>query len=122
MTGTARRGMGQLEQEVMAILWEADDWLTPGEVHARLRSDPPVVYATVMTILRRLWKKESLERRQQGKAYGYHPVKGQEEQAAERMTAILAAASDPDAALTHFLAGLDPRRRKHLRALLDGRR
>lgn len=114
-----RRGMGQLEAEVMSILWDTDDWLTPREVLARLTSDPPVVYSTVMTILRRLWKKGVVDRRTVGKAFAYHPMKGEGEQAAERMTGILEAAEDPEAALMHFLAGLDSRRRRHLRKLLD---
>lgn len=114
-----RRGTGQLEAEVMSILWDADDWLTPREVLARLQSDPPVVYSTVMTILRRLWKKDIVDRRTVGKAFAYHPVKGEGEQTAERMAGILEAAEDPEAALTHFLAGLDARRRRHVRKLLD---
>jgi len=114
-----RRGMGQLEAEVMSILWDTDDWLTPREVLARLQSDPPVVYSTVMTILRRLWKKGIVDRRIVGKAFAYHPVKGEGEQTAERMAGILEAAEDPEAALTHFLAGLNARRRRQLRKLLD---
>ncbi len=114
-----RRGMGQLEAEVMSILWDTDDWLTPREVLARLQSDPPVVYSTVMTILRRLWKKGIVDRRTVGKAFAYHPVKGEGEQTAERMAGILEAAEDPEAALTHFLAGLNARRRRQLRKLLD---
>jgi len=114
-----RRGMGQLEAEVMSILWNTDDWLTPRDVLARLESDPPVVYSTVMTILRRLWKKGVVDRRTVGKAFAYHPMKGEGEQTAERMTGILEAAEDPEAALMHFLAGLDARRRRHLRELLD---
>lgn len=114
-----RRGMGELESEVMSILWGHEDWLTPREVLEQLDSDPPVVYSTVMTILRRLWKKGTVDRRRVGKAYTYHPVKGEGEQTAERMTQILDAAEDPEGALTHFLAGLDAPRRRQLRKLLD---
>ncbi|MDE0805277.1 MAG: BlaI/MecI/CopY family transcriptional regulator [Acidimicrobiales bacterium] len=114
-----RRGMGELEAEVMSILWGHDDWMTPREVLEQLDSDPPIVYSTVMTILRRLWKKGTVDRRRVGKAYTYHPVKGEGEQTAERMTQILDAAEDPEGALTHFLAGLDAPRRRQLRKLLD---
>ena len=119
---TSRRGMGELEAEVMAILWDADEWMTPRAVLERLDSDPPVVYSTVMTILRRLWKKGTLDRRRLGKAFTYHPVKGEGEQTAERMTQLLDAADDPDGALTHFLAGLDAKRRRQVQKLLDRRR
>lgn len=116
---TSRRGMGELEAEVMAILWDADEWMTPRAVLERLDSDPPVVYSTVMTILRRLWKKGMVNRQRLGKAFTYHPVKGAGEQTAERMTELLDAADDPEGALTHFLAGLDAKRRRQLRKLLE---
>lgn len=122
MTSAGRRGMGELEAEVMSILWASDDWMTPREVLEHLESDPPVVYSTVMTILRRLWKKGIVNRERSGKAFTYRPVKGEGEQTAERMSQLLNAADDPDAALTHFLAGLDVRRRRQLRKFLDGGR
>ena len=116
---TSRRGMGELEAEVMAILWDADEWMTPRSVLERLDSDPPVVYSTVMTILRRLWTKGMVDRQRLGKAFTYHPVKGEGEQTAERMTELLDAADDPEGALTHFLAGMDAKRRRQLRKLLE---
>lgn len=114
-----RRGMGELEAQVMAILWDADEWMTPRAVLERLPPTPPVVYATVMTILRRLWQKGSLERRREGKAYLYHPVQRREELAADRMVALLEAASDPEVALGHFLSHLSSKQRRQLRRLLD---
>lgn len=114
-----RRAMGQLEAEVMSILWRSDEWLTPGEVLGRLQSDPPVVYSTVMTILRRLWKKDLVDRRRHGKAFAYRPCQGEGEQIAQRMAGLLEATDDPDAALTHFLAGLSARQRRQLRRMLD---
>jgi predicted transcriptional regulator len=119
VTTQRRRGMGQLEAEVMAVLWDADAWMTPRQVWERLPAGPPVVYSTVMTILRRLWKKGALRRRREGKAFAYHPVRDREEQTAERMVALLDAARDSEVALSHFLAGLDTTRRRQLRRLLD---
>ena len=114
-----RRAMGELEAAVMGILWDAGTWMTPREVLERQPAGRPVVYSTVMTILRRLWKKGMLERRRDGKAYAYHPVQAREEQTATRMVELLDASHDPEVALTHFLAGLDTRRRLQLRRLLD---
>jgi predicted transcriptional regulator len=114
--------MGELEAAVMAVLWDADDWMIPREVWERLPSGPPVVYSTVMTILRRLWKKGAVQRRREGKAFAYHPVRDREELTGERMVALLDAAHDPEVALTHFLAGLDASRRRQLRRLLERRR
>ena len=123
MTASKRRAMGELEAQVLAVLWDADAWMTPRAVLADLPAEPPIVYSTVMTILRRLWAKGVLERRQEGKAFAYHPVQGREERTADRMVALLDAARDQEVALTHFLAGLDATRRRQLRRLLDrGRR
>lgn len=119
---TTRRGMGQLEAEILTILWSEGGWLTPRVVLERLDSDPPVVYSTAMTILRRLWKKGTLERRRVGKAYEYRPLRDEGEQTADRMVELLSAARDPDAALAHFLGTLDTRHRRQLREILDGRR
>ena len=114
-----RRGMGELERAVMSVLWEGNDWMTPRQVLDRLELDPPVVYSTVMTILRRLWKKGVVDRERSGRAFSYRPVQGEGEQTAERMARLLHASNDPEAALTHFLASLDARRRRQLRKLLD---
>ncbi|HEY9555187.1 MAG TPA: BlaI/MecI/CopY family transcriptional regulator [Acidimicrobiales bacterium] len=114
--------MGELEAQALAVLWEVDAWMTPREVLEKLPPQPPVVYSTVMTILRRLWKKGVLERRKQGKAFAYHPVQGREERTAERMVALLAAAHDPEVALSHFLDGLDATNRGQLRRLLGSRK
>jgi predicted transcriptional regulator len=111
--------MGELEAQVMAVLWDGETWMTPREVLERLPAGPPIVYSTVMTIMRRLWKKGAVERRREGKAYAYHPVRDREEHTASGMVALLNRAHDPEAALTHFLAGLDPARRRQLRRLLD---
>lgn len=122
MAGSRRRGMGELEGAVMSALWDGDDWMTPRQVLERLDLDPPVVYSTVMTILRRLWKKGIVTRQRSGKAFAYRPVQGQGEQVAARMAELLEATDDPVAALTHFLASLDARRRRQLRKILEDRR
>lgn len=110
--------MGELEAEILAILWSEGSWMTPRAVLERLETKPPVVYSTAMTILRRLWKKGTLERQRIGKAYEYRPLKDEGEQTADRMAEMLAAAQDPDAALAHFLGTLEPRHRRHLRSIL----
>ncbi len=106
----------------MSVLWDAGGWVTPREVLERLSGQPPVVYSTVMTVLRRLWKKGLVERRPAGKAFAYHPVRGREEQTADRMVELLDAAGDPEVALAHFLASLDRDRRHQIRGLLDRRK
>lgn len=120
--GVARRGVGELEAQVMAILWDAGGWLTPLQVGERLTGEPAVAYSTVMTILRRLWTKGALEHRRHGKAFAYHPIHEREVHTGDRLVALLDASRDSEAALSHFLAGLDARRRGVLRRLVDGAR
>jgi predicted transcriptional regulator len=114
--------MGELEAHVLDVLWEADDWLTPGDVHAELSKDRPLAYTTAMTILVRLWNKGTLERRREGRAYAYHPLQSREERVADRMNELLGDVGDRSAALAHFLAALSPAERVRLRRLLGERR
>lgn len=110
--------MGELEAQVLEVLWEADGWLTPGDVHAVLAKKRPLAYTTAMTILVRLWNKGTLERRREGRAYAYHPVQTREERAADRMNELLGDVGDRSAALAHFLDALSPAERTRLRQLL----
>ena len=109
-----RRGVGELEAEVRDVLWDDGGWMTPAEVLDALDAEPPLAYTTVLTILRRLHEKGQLERRPAGRAYAYHAVRDREESAAEAMNQMLAAAGNPDAALGHFVEGLDAENRRRL--------
>ncbi|MGH8986661.1 MAG: BlaI/MecI/CopY family transcriptional regulator [Acidimicrobiia bacterium] len=111
-------GMGELEAKVMDVLWSADDWLTPADVHRRLSRRRSLAYTTVMTVLVRLNEKGVVTRRRDGRAYAYRPVQTRDEDAATRMREILAAAGDRSAALSRFLASLSPGERAQLRRLL----
>jgi predicted transcriptional regulator len=109
--------MGELEGAVMNLLWDKGGWMTPGEVHAGLQ-DSALAYTTVMTVLVRLWQKGRVKRQRDGRAYAYHPVVTREQDAAARMEELLAAAGNRSAALSHFLAAIDPADRDQLRRLL----
>ena len=117
----AKLPMGELEARVMDVLWDADDWLTPGAVRAALRRHR-VAYTTVMTILVRLCEKGRVERRRAGRAYEYLPTSGRDEFAADRMRTILETAGDRSAALSHFLEALAPGDRVRLRRMLESHR
>lgn len=114
----AKLGMGQLEAQVLDVLWDREAWLTPGEVHAVLTERRDLAYTTVMTILARLWQKGLLERRRDGRAYAYHPVVSREERAASRMADLMAAARGSSAVLSHFVQTLTPEERAQLRRVL----
>ena len=118
----AKLPMGELEAQVMDVLWDAGEWLTPGEVHEVLARSRSIAYTTVMTILVRLWQKGRAERRREGRAYAYFPTATRDEHAATRMRDVLDSAGDHGAALTHFLQSLPPGDRARLRRILQGRK
>jgi predicted transcriptional regulator len=114
--------MGSLEAAVLDVLWNSDEALKPGDVLARLEIEPVVAYSTVLTILRRLWKKRLVTRSKHGKAYRYQPTRSREEQAAEAMVEAFAAAGDPSVALGHFVEHLSADQTSALKRLLGRRR
>ncbi len=113
---------GALEAKVLDALWDADGWLIPAEVHARVSRRPPLAYTTIMTTMARLWEKGRLDRRRRGRAFEYRPSLDRTEYAANRMNEFLAAAGDPRSALTHFVSSLDPTEMAELRRALRGQR
>lgn len=117
----ARRAMGSLESAVLDVLWQTDTAVKPGEVLERLSIDPPVSYATVLTILRRLWKKGLVTRERIGKADHYQPARTRDEQTAATMADAFAAAGNPSAALGHFVDQLSADEASALRRILKRR-
>lgn len=64
-----------LEADIMEIVW-SKGWqtFTVSQVHAELERSREIAYTTVMTTVDRLFAKELLTRRRQGKRYQYRPV------------------------------------------------
>jgi predicted transcriptional regulator len=112
-----RRGAGELENEVLAALWAAENPLTPREVQHALGEG--LAYNTVQTILVRLHEKGLVQRSNDGRAHRYAPTKGSEELTAERMNTLLAAESDRRTVLSRFVSNLQAGDEKILRDLLE---
>ena len=66
-------GLGELEREVMARLWDAGEPLTVRQVHERLDPARGLAYTTVMTVLDRLAKKASSRSRRRTAPTGMRP-------------------------------------------------
>ena len=96
-----RRGFGELEQQVLSVLWAADAPLIPREVQEKL-ADPPA-YTTVMTILDRLQRKGAATRRRRGRAFAYEAVVSESAVAAQHARALLANGHDRRAVLQGFV-------------------
>ncbi len=118
----SRRPMGSLEAAILEVLWDSPDALKPGDVLDRLEIKPVVSYSTVLTILRRLWKKNLVTRSKDGKAYRYRPTRSREQQVAQAMSDAFSGATDPAAALGHFVEQLSAEQTSALQRLLGRRR
>lgn len=119
MPDGARRAPGELEGEVLALLWKADAALTPAQVRERLGSG--LAYTTVMTILSRLHDKGVIRRKRIGRAYSYTPAFDQAELAATRMKSLLDTGADREAVLARFVGSLNRSDERFLESLLRRR-
>jgi len=117
--GVARRGPGELERAVLAVLWEADGTLSPGEVATGSTPTAGCRTARVATILSRLLEKGALERRRDGRSFRYVPVADPAGLAARGLSALLDGRAGSEAVLTRFIADLSGRDEQVLRLLLE---
>jgi predicted transcriptional regulator len=111
-----RRGAGELETAVLAVLQAAGQPLSPGQVRDQL--DGALAYTTVVTILSRLHGKGVLNRHKAGRAYRYAPVADEPGLAARRMARVLDAEADRGAVLARFVSGLSGADEELLRQML----
>ncbi|MGH3767001.1 MAG: BlaI/MecI/CopY family transcriptional regulator [Pseudonocardiaceae bacterium] len=117
---TSRRAAGELEAEVLASLWAAEEPLTTADVRQAVGG--ALAYNTVQTILVRLYDKGLIDRLADGRRHEYFPVKGAEELAAEQMQALLSRGRDRQAVLQRFATSLSVEDARLLRAMLRRRR
>lgn len=111
------REMGELQDEVLAILWSVDHACTPKEVLDELGDD--LAYTTILNVLLRLWNKGVVERERRGRAHAYRPLLSEAELTADRMRTQLDRAGDRRAALSRFVGSLSKRDERALRRILD---
>ncbi|MDH6704670.1 MULTISPECIES: BlaI/MecI/CopY family transcriptional regulator [unclassified Kitasatospora] len=112
-----RRGQGELEAQVLAVLQQAPGPATAGWVQERLEGD--LAYTTVMTILSRLHAKNAVSRSRSGRSYLWQASSDAAGLAALRMRRMLDGEADRDAVLASFVTALLPHDEDLLRALLD---
>ena len=117
----SRRGPGELEHAVLAVLWSADSALSPGKVRDLLEGDggSELSYSTVVTILSRLHDKGVLNRERIGRSFRYSPVVADVAGlAARQLSDVLDRHADRAAVLTRFVADLSDTDEELLRRLL----
>ncbi|MEA5155915.1 BlaI/MecI/CopY family transcriptional regulator [Raineyella sp.] len=99
--------LGDLELQVMEVLWRTDHAMSVREVLAELTRDRDLAYTTVMTVLDRLSKKDRVTRELEGRAWYYRPAESRATLIADEMQAALVGTPEQRReALTEFAAGL----------------
>lgn len=81
MKETPSQSYGDLELDVLSILWNAETPLLVSQVHERLQVDRKLAYTTVLTVLGNLHKKAAVDRAKRGKAHLYWAVQKREQAA-----------------------------------------
>lgn len=71
--GTAFTGIGSLEADILAIVWEQGE-TTVRRVYEELRERRQIAYTTVMTVMNNLVKKHLLTQDRTAIAYVYQPA------------------------------------------------
>jgi predicted transcriptional regulator len=113
-----RRAPGELEAEVLTVLWASGEPMTAAEVRRGL--DDGLAYTTVVTILGRLHQKGLATRGKHGRSHAYSAVEDQAGPAARRMHKMLDAGPDRDSVLARFVSDLSDHDERVLRILLHG--
>ena len=65
--------LGAAEAEILKLVWDARE-ATVQKICDRLPPKRSIAYATVQTVLRRLWEKGFVKRRVEGKAHVFLPA------------------------------------------------
>ena len=111
---------GNLEQEVMSILWNSQTALKPAEVQAHLGET--LAYTTIMTVMQRLYRKGILKRDKDGNAYRYTPSVTKDEYATGALDKVYKGilAAYGSLAISHFIESVknDPEHREQLEKYL----
>jgi predicted transcriptional regulator len=107
--------LGSLETEVMERIWARGE-ISVRDLHDELSGR--LAYTTIMTTLDRLYKKELLQRRKQGKAFFYVPACTEQEYK-EQLTGhlfgmVLLENKDRDAVLSCFVDAISENDREML--------
>ncbi|MFJ9823841.1 BlaI/MecI/CopY family transcriptional regulator [Streptomyces sp. NPDC101160] len=111
-----RRGQGELEAQVLAVLKNAPGPVPVVWVQEGLGGD--LAYTTVITILTRLHGKGAVARERAGRSFVWTAVADEAGLAALRMRKVLDAEADRKAVLASFVTALPPHDERLLRELL----
>jgi predicted transcriptional regulator len=114
------RVRGELEAQVMRLLWAAPEPQTAKEIQAGFGADAPAI-TTVLTVLDRLGRKGLVQRSDARTNITFRPAQSESDRAVETMLQSLQATGDREAVLLRFVGDLDSEDADVLRRALEGR-
>ncbi len=112
--------VGELEQAVMAVLWESPGGATGREVLEALPG-PELAITTVLTVLDRLQRKGLVAREREGRAHRYAATHSRADFLSGLMADALNSSDDRGAVLARFVGSMDSGDTDVLRDLLRNR-
>lgn len=112
--------LGELEQAIMNLLWDASKPLTANQVRDALaaQQDPGPAITTVLTVLGRLAKKGFVVRNDSRRPHEFTASTTREEHTVKLLNDVLGAAVDKHAVLARFIGGIDPSDARKVQQLL----
>jgi predicted transcriptional regulator len=116
--------LGELESEIMEILWEKRDGITGRQIYENLKQKKRLAYTTVLTVIDRLVNKGLIiKRKNQDNTYIYFCAKTKEEFKEEISKAVVTglmkfAGRGAVTAFVHALESTNPERIVELEKLL----
>jgi predicted transcriptional regulator len=110
--------LGDLERDIMDVLWRAGRPLTAADLRHAL-ADRDLAVTTVLTVLDRLGRKHLVSRERVGRAHHYTATGSREALIADTMLEALGTTDDRGAALSRFIASVSDEDAALLRAALD---
>jgi predicted transcriptional regulator len=116
---TTSRNRGELESDIMNILWASETPLTAKEVQARFTDKVPAI-TTLITVLDRMKAKgQVIKEATGGRSQTFAAAKSRIDHVATVMNSALQSADDHVAALMHFAGNLSEEDRAFLRHAID---
>jgi predicted transcriptional regulator len=117
---STQRNRGELEADIMTILWQTNAPMTAKEVQAKFIEKVPAI-TTLITVLDRMCAKGQVVKNSTGgRSQTFAAAQSRIDHVAHTMTTALNSADDQVAALLHFAGSLSEEDRAFLRKAIDG--
>lgn len=113
--------LGELEAEVMDLLWRRGEPVLVRDVMVELNTSrlQPLAYTTVQTVLDNLHRKRAVTRSRAGRAFLYRSAGTREQYSAALIAEAISGSDDRLGALLHYFGELSESERARLRQALE---